>query len=161
MKVYGVVVGCLSLSSEDGSGLRVRAKLIPASPPPAALSSVLSGGKCNPRLAGPLPGSTVSLIPPSPPPSIHFLAANCWDYEEKCCSTRPDATVGATGCLWSRTHTDAQSEKADQKSTLKATLITILEQITFEKDDVAVFFFSNYNTSIYPGGNGRVVIFFF
>lgn len=99
MKVW-VVVGCLSLSSEDGSGLRVRAKLIPASPRCPFISSVRGKMQSTPGWA---PAGLYSVpYPLSPPPSIHFLTANCQDYEEKCCSTRPDATIRVTGQLWSQ-----------------------------------------------------------
>lgn len=71
----------------------------PSRPIPWGPLSILSGGKCNPRLTrplpaprGPYPGST----PPTPLP-IHFLTANSWDYEEKCCSTRRDTTFHVLG----------------------------------------------------------------
>lgn len=65
------MVGWFNLSSENGSGLRVRAKLIPARP--WCPLSILSGGKCSPRLARPCPGAIVSLIPRHLPPFIFPL----------------------------------------------------------------------------------------
>lgn len=65
------------------------AKLILASP--WCLLSILSGGKCNPCPTEPWPALRCLLS--SSPPSIHFLAASCWDYEEKRCFSGRDTII--------------------------------------------------------------------
>lgn len=56
--------------------------------------SILSGGKCNQRLAEPCPALQCLLsFVTSLHSFIHFLTGSCWDYQEKRCSSRRGTTI--------------------------------------------------------------------